>query len=397
MRATNRLTALQIKNAPAGKYADGGGLWLHRRADGGGQWFLRVTIHGRRREMGLGSLDHVGLKEARQEAEKWRTVVRQGKDPIKERERLKREADRSDTRLSNIAHAAFEAKKAELKGDGKAGRWMTPLELHVLPKLGKVPIEEIDQRDIKTALEPIWHTKAETARKAMNRLGIVIRYGAAMGLDVDLQATLKAKELLGKSRHRTQNIPAIHWKSAQDFYSSINGGSLTELALRFLMLTVVRSGPLRKARWEQFSENLWTIPGENMKSLKGQAKDFTIPLSSEALRVLDQLAHFERDGFVFPGQKSGVMSDMSMTKFLSDRGHDFRPHGFRTTFRTWCSEETDFPDKHVEKCLAHTVGSKVQQAYERTEFLEQRQNIMERWGNFLAQRNGRQRKLNIHG
>jgi len=397
MRATNRLTALQIKNAAAGKYADGGGLWLHRRVDGGGQWFLRVTIHGRRREMGLGSLDHVGLKEARQEAEKWRTVVRQGKDPIKERERLKREADRSDTRLSNIAQAAFEAKKAELKGDGKAGRWMTPLDLHVLPKLGKVPIEEIDQRDIKMALEPIWHTKAETARKAMNRLGIVLKYGAAMGLNVDIQATLKAKELLGKSRHQTKNIPALDWKRARDFYVSINGGSLTELALQLLMLTAVRSGSLRKARWEQFAGELWTIPAENMKGLKGRTQHFVVPLSTEAMRVLEQLGPFEKNGFVFPGQRSGIISDMTMTKFLSEHGHDFRPHGFRSTFRTWCSEATDFPDKHVEKCLAHSVGNKVQQAYERTEFLDQRRNIMERWGNFLAQRNGRHRRLNIHG
>ena len=211
MRATNRLTALEVKNLPSGQHCDGAGLWLRVRDDGGKQWIYRYTIHGRRREMGLGSALEISLKEAREEADKWRTVVRQGKDAIKERERLRREADKSDTTLSIIAAAAFEAKKAELKNDGKAGRWLSPLENHVLPRLGKVPIEELDQQDIKMVLSPIWHSKAETARKALNRLGIVIRYAAAMGLDVDLQATMKAKELLGKSRHVPKHIASLDW------------------------------------------------------------------------------------------------------------------------------------------------------------------------------------------
>lgn len=130
---------MQVKNAPIGKHCDGSGLWLHKRSDGGAQWVLRVTVHGRRREMGLGALDDVSLGEARRLAEKWRAIVREGKDPIKERERLSREAAKSDSRLQNVADAAFEARKAELKGDGKAGRWFSPLELHVLPKLGRSP------------------------------------------------------------------------------------------------------------------------------------------------------------------------------------------------------------------------------------------------------------------
>ena len=211
-RALNKLSAAQVKNHGPGKYSDGGGLWLHKRPDGGAQWFLRVVVHGRRREMGLGSLTHVSLKEAREEATKWRTVARKGKDPIKERERLRREAEKADHTLETIAHEAFEARKAELKGDGKAGRWFSPLELHVLPKLGRVPIEELDQRDIKSTLAPIWHTKADTARKAMNRLGIVLRHAAAMGLDVDIQATDKAKALLGKSRHKPKHVPSMDWR-----------------------------------------------------------------------------------------------------------------------------------------------------------------------------------------
>ena len=177
--------------------------------------------------MGLGRFPDVSLKEAREEAEKWRAVVRQGKDAIKERERERREAERNMHLLADVALGAFESRKGDLKGDGKAGRWFTPLELHVLPKLGRMPVSQIDQRDIRDTLAPIWHTKADTARKAMNRLGICMRHAAALGLDVDLQATEKAKALLGQQRHKAQNIPALPWQVLPEFYRSLSGGTIT--------------------------------------------------------------------------------------------------------------------------------------------------------------------------
>jgi hypothetical protein len=197
-RALNKLSAVAVKQSPPGKYSDGGGLWLHKRDDGGAQWVLRVTVHGRRREMGLGSTAEVSLKQAREAAERWRAIARGNTDPIKERERLKREAARNLHLLKEVAEDAFESRKAELKGDGVAGRWFSPLEIHVLPKLGKMPVAEIDQTDIRNLLAPIWHSKAETARKALNRLAICMKHAAALGLDVDLQATEKARALLGK-------------------------------------------------------------------------------------------------------------------------------------------------------------------------------------------------------
>ena len=389
MRATNRLTALQVKNALPGKYADGGGLWLNRRSDGGGQWFYRFTIHSRRREMGLGSIGQISLREARQEAEKWRAVRIKGKDPIKERERLQREADKSDSTLANITQLTFEAKMAELKNDGKAGRWLSPLELHVLPKLGKIPIEELDQRDIKSALDPIWHSKGETARKAMNRMGIVIKYAAAMGLDVDLQATLKAKELLGKTRQVTKHIASLNWREVPAFYRTIREGTPTALALRLLILTAARSGSLRIARWDQFEADVWTIPADNMKGRKGMTEAFQIPLSSEAIRVLEELKKFEREGFVFPGLTKGVMSDATMANYLKDRGYEFRPHGFRSSFRTWCAEATDFPREIAEAALSHSIGSKVELSYLRTKYLERRRVLMELWAGHLNGNSGK--------
>jgi hypothetical protein len=263
-RAMNRLSAATVKAALVGKHADGGGLWLVKRPDGGAQWVQRVTPHGRRREMGLGAYPDVSLKEARESAIHNRTLVRQGLDPIKERERQRREAARNIHMLTDIALDAFESRKAELKGDGIAGRWFSPLELHILPKLGKVPVADMDQQDIRDTLSPIWHTKAATASKAIDRLNIVMRHAAALGLDVDLQAVEKAKALLGKQRHTVTNIPSVPWQDVPSFYQSL-GGSITELALRLLILTGARSGPLRNIHVDQIDGDVWTIPAESMK------------------------------------------------------------------------------------------------------------------------------------
>ena len=168
MRTLYRLGPRAVINLPNGKYADGGGLWLHKREDGGGQWVLRYTIHGRRREMGLGTTRLVSLKQAREQADQWRALLRDGKDPIKERDRERRDAARNIHLLKDIAADAFEVRKSELKGDGKAGRWFSPLELHVLPKLGKVAVSDLDQKDIRDVLAPLWHT-GDTGRKALNR------------------------------------------------------------------------------------------------------------------------------------------------------------------------------------------------------------------------------------
>jgi integrase len=388
VRALHKLSAVTVKAAPPGKHADGGGLWLYRRKDGGAQWVLRYTLHGRRHEMGLGRLSDVSLKEARESAEEWRAVVRQGKDAIKERERRKRVAEQNAHLLRDIALDAFESRKAELKGDGKAGRWFSPLELHVLPKLGRMPVSEIDQRDIRDTLAPIWHEKAETARKAINRLSICIRHAAALGLDVDIQATEKARALLGRQRHVPQHIPAMPWQEVPAFYQSLSGGGVTDLALRLLILTAVRSYPLRHIHEEQINDDIWTIPTEVMKGRVGAVSDFRVPLSTKAQAIIHETRKFARDGYLFPGLRKGVISDMTMTKFMDRRGMEARPHGFRSSFRDWTAEATNTPREVAEMALGHVSGGSVERAYRRTDFLEQRRALMERWGQYLDNRYG---------
>ena len=270
MRARNRLSSAFVKSAPPGKHCDGAGLWLVKRDDGGAQWVLRVFVHGRRREMGLGGYPTFSLARARELAVRWRGLAKEGRDPIKEREAELRAARREDISLALITEDAFKARKAELKGDGKAGRWLSPLNTHILPKLGKVPVTDIDQRDIRDTLSPSWHTKADTARKALNRLSIVMRHAAALGLDVDLQATDKAKALLGRSRHTPKHIPAMAWRDVPEFYSSLSGPAPVHLALRLLILTGVRSFPVRTVRFAQIEDGVWTIPAEAMKGRVGK-------------------------------------------------------------------------------------------------------------------------------
>lgn len=389
MRALNRLSAIAVKKLTPGKHADGGGLWLLRRDDGGGQWFLRYTIYGRRREMGLGSIMEVSLKEAREGAEKWRAVARSGKDPIKVRDQEKREAARNLHLLADIAKDAFESRKAELKGDGKAGRWFTPLELHVLPRLGKVPVGEIDQRDIRDTLAPIWHAKADTARKAMNRLSICLKHAAALGLEVDLQATDKAKALLGRQRHKAENIPAMPWSHLPAFYATLKDDNITHLALRLLILTGVRSAPIRHIHEGQIEGDVWTIPAEAMKGRRDATTEFRVPLSAEALAVIEKAQEFERDGYLFANPKKGVISDMAMSQHMKRAKLEYRPHGFRSSLRDWLAETTDARHEIAETMLGHTIGSSVERSYRRTDFLDQRRELVDRWASHVTSHVGK--------
>jgi integrase len=385
MRATNRLSSQFLKSAPVGKHCDGAGLWLVKRDDGGAQWVQRVTVHGRRREMGLGGFPSLSLSEARKLSERWRKLAAAGRDPIKEREAEERAARREDITLAILTADAFEARKAELKGDGTAGRWLSPLNIHVLPKLGKVPVTDLDQRDIRDTLAPIWHTKADTARKALNRLAIVLRHAAVLGLDVDLQATEKAKALLGKTRHVSKNIPAMDWRDVPAFYASLEEPTLTHLALRLLILNPgVRSKPLRNLRLEQIQGDVWTVPEGDMKGQKGKAPAYRVPLCQEAKRIIDLARPHARKGYLFPNTRGGVISDMTLSRHMERRGLEARPHGFRTSLRTWLAEATDAPHEVAEAMIAHMADSGVVRAYRRTDFLEQRAKLADRWADHVT-------------
>ena len=379
------LTSLFVKNAPAGKHNDGGGLWLYAREPGAARWAFRYTLHGARRDMGLGSAESVSLAEARQRAAAARAEIAQGRDPIRERHKQARAASKADSAFAVIAAQCFEARKAELKGDGVNGRWWSPVELHALPALGRLPVDEIDGRAIRDCLAPIWHSKPDAAEKALNRIAIVLRHAAALGLPADLQAAIKARALLGKQRHEVEHIPALDWREVPEFYRSLAEPSPVNLCLRFLILTGVRSKPARFLRAEEIEGDTWTIPGDLVKGLKGKTSDFRVPLSREALAVIEAAKAHERGGFLFPSTKPGVpISDMSMSQSMARRGMKERPHGFRSSLRVWLAEATGAPHEVAEAVLGHATGNAVSRAYQRSDFLEQRAALLERWGDFVA-------------
>jgi integrase len=339
-RLSNRLAALGLRALPAGKHLDGAGLYLIKSDLEAGRWMFRYRLYGRRRDMGLGGWPAVGLAEARRASESARQQLNNGEDPIGVRQ-VKRRAHLH--LLREVASDCFEARKSDLRGDGVAGRWFSPLELHVLPKLGSTPVTQINQVAIKDVLAPLWREKPVTAMKALERLGIVIKHAAAMGLEADLQATAKARLLLGKPRHQVQHIPAMRWQDVPAFYASLSETSATHLALRLLILTAVRSAPLRHIHLDQvnFEHKVWTVPAEIMKGRMGGTSDFRVPLSSEAIRVIESASlSISRNGFLFPGG-DGAISDMTLSMHMKRRGLAARPHGFRTSLRVWLAEQTD--------------------------------------------------------
>ncbi|WP_438273262.1 tyrosine-type recombinase/integrase [Tropicimonas marinistellae] len=245
-------------------------------------------------------------------------------------------------------------------------------------------MSQIDQMDIRDTLAPLWHTKADTARKALNRLGICMKHAAALGLDVDLQATEKAKALLGRSRHATKNIPAMDWRDVPDFYASLEEPTVTHLALRLLILTGLRSAPVRFLREEHVDQDTLTVPADLMKGRIGAVSDFRVPLSVEAQRVIGLAIPFARNGFLFPSVRKGVISDATMSRLMERRGMAERPHGFRSSLRTWLAEATDAPHEVAETTLGHVVGGSVERAYRRKDYLEQRRALLERWAGHVT-------------
>jgi len=383
MTRWNQLSAAFVKTAKAGKYNDGAGLWLVVHANGSSNWTFRYHVAGRRRELGLGGTKSVTLQQARARAAEGRQLVAQGINPQEKWRADKIESSRPKPTLSNIALMAFESKKAELKGDGENGRWFSPLKHHIMPKLGNVSVEQLTPADLQNCLAPIWHSKSDTARKALNRTNIVIRHAAALGLSVDVTLAEKAKILLGKSRHEAKHIPFIPWQDVPAFYQSLNDTDVSHLALKLLILTGLRTAPVISAHINEVDGNIWTVPGAKMKGKLGETPDFRVPLCDEALRVIERAKENIKDGYLFPGKRQPTISLDSMAAIMRKRGLEARPHGFRTSLKTWISETQQVSREVSEMVISHQTGSRIERAYNRTDYFDQRYSLTKRWGEFL--------------
>lgn len=375
----NALTHMKAKSLGKGKHADGQGLWLIKAHKDAGKWIVRLVVDGKRREMGLGRWPDVSIGEARQHASEARRKLRSGLDPIQERQKRKQRTKRLT--VTEAVEGCFAARQAELKNDGRAGRWLSPLKVHVLPKIGNMAIEEIDQHELKRILEPIWHKKADVARKALNRINLTLKHAAALGLEVDLQAVMKTRALLGKQRHEVKHIPSLPYADMSKFYQWLcSKETISALALRFLILTVARTSEVRLATFEEIDGDIWILPPARTKTLQ----EHRIPLSDEALQVVEKARRISDQLILFPTSGGKPMSDATMSRFMEREGYQARPHGFRATFRTWVEETTDTPYEVKESALGHKVDSGVVGAYQRSDRLEKRRALMEDWASFVT-------------
>lgn len=378
------LSARKVQTAETGKYLDGDGLWLIKRSKDKGKWVLRFRYNGSRREMGLGAWPLVSLAEARGGAELARKQISQGIDPIQARKEHEQARAVVPT-FAECAELAFEARKASLRGEGVNGRWMSPLTLHIIPKMGSKLVTEIDQNDVAAALRPIWRKKYPTADKAAGRIHTVLEYAVAQGHMANLIAVKMARVLLGDPGHKVEHHAAMPWQDVPAYYQSLGVGSTVRRVLSFMLLVGggARTTPVRLARYDEIEGNQWTIPAENMKGMEGKVASFRIPLSRPALDLIEICSKLHTSEWIFPGPSGNPITDVMTSKFMNDL--PYTPHGFRSSFREWMAEQS-IPHEVAETALAHQVGTKVTRAYMRDDYWTQRSQIMDDWAEFLTQK-----------
>jgi len=391
-----KLNAVQVKNARPGRHADGKGLYLLVKPkpnpgtgsteSGAKSWVLRVQVAGRRRDFGLGSLDIVSLEEARDKAREGRKVAKAGLDPSLERKK----AMRLIPTFKEAAERYHRAVKGSWRNGKHADQWLSTLETHAFPLIGSTRVDHIDAPTVQSVLLPIWLTLPETARRVRQRVGSVLDYAHGQSWREAETPRNAVNSLMKriKQPRRGAGFAAMPYADLPAFMAELRDGPLSvgRLGLQFLILTAGRSGEVRGAKWDEIDleKEQWNIPAERMKA----GDPHSVPLSPPAIEVLRRIRELigTREGQpIFPGLKGQPLSDATLAKVLRVAGGDkYTVHGMRSAFRDWAAEQTTFPGDWAEAALAHTLPNKVEAAYKRTKFLEQRRQMMTAWADYLA-------------
>jgi integrase len=377
----NRLNALVVRNATKpGRLADGDGLYLVVGKTGSKSWVVRVQKDGRRRDIGLGSAKKVPLKLARERAATVRQQIEIGIDPVAER--------RKRTPVPTFEEAAVLVHGEHQKGwkSGKhQAQWLSTLRSYAFPRFGQVLVSQVETHAVRDALEAIWLSKPETARRLRQRINAIIDWAVAKGYRESGLVLPVIDKSLPKQRTRVKHHAAMPYAHLPLFMTElVNSTSTAKAALQALILTGCRSGEIREARWSELDleARSWIIPAARMKG----GREHFVPLSPAAVRVFEKMLAHRRDkqSFVFPGQKRDKpLSDMTLLKVLRDAGRRETVHGFRSTFRDWVAEQTTYPRELAEVALAHVNSDKTEAAYLRSDRREQRRDMMEEWATFV--------------
>ncbi len=359
------------------------------RTGGIGKWVWRYSFLGRRRDMGLGAQSSITLAEARKVRNRWVAVLASGADPISTREKEQLDArkalDRSDPTFEAMADTVLEARRDALRGGGDRGRWMSPIRLYMVPAIGRMRMSTIHQADIRDALADIWRSKHPTAVKAITRTRIIFDQARLMGVDCDPHTVEAAGHMLGVVDHRPRHHTATPWQEIPALYARLNDEGPVHLCLRWCILTLVRSHGCRGARFDEITGDTWTVPAERIKGRAGHVSDFRVPLSSAAQRIVQSAAELS-DDYLFPGKTRGHVSDQALTKTLRRLGEAGTLHGFRTSFRTWVQDTDACSFEVAETVLGHSIGGTVERSYARSDLLDRRRIVMEKWAAYVTRR-----------
>lgn len=390
------LKALEIKHAGPGMHSDGNSLYLYVKDSGAKSWILRYQIKGKRREMGLGSLDAVDPPTARLKAVELKQLLTKGIDPLEQRRKDAEQTRRDVVTFADVAADYIASHRTGWKNAKHAAQWQTTLEQYALPVIGNKSTADVTTEDVLTILKPIWNTKTETASRVRNRVELVLSYAKAKGFRAGenpaawrghLDALLPKPSKVKTVRHH----PALPFERVGEFLQALrtvpgSGARSLEMAV----LTATRSGEVRLARWANIDleARVWTIPAASMKA----EREHRVPLSDAVVALLESLPRFEGNDLLFPGERTGkAISDMTLTQTIrrmdastpegyKDRaGQVITAHGFRSTFRDWAGETTEHAREVVEHALAHRLPDKAEAAYARGTLFDKRRRLMDEW------------------
>ncbi len=386
----NKLTATAIKNSKESRLYDGGGLMMIKKGVTG-TWYFRYSHLGKRRDMGLGTWPDISLATAREARDKWAAVLAEGIDPISKREedRLAEiaERDKEDPTFAEMVDVVFEQIKGRLRGGGVRGRWRSPLDIHVIPKIGRKRMSQITQMDIKDAIKPIWRKKHPTAEKAIQRTRIVFNESRYAGISCDPFTVDAAERLLGDHNHEVTHIEATDWRDVPALWNKLDPSTAAGRCLQWMLLTLVRFDGCRMARTTEVKDGVWIVPKERVKGREGKVRDFRVPLPEAALEIVREAEEQGRE-LMFPGRRNKPITSRGIEVYLDRVDEPGRPHGFRTAFRTWVQDNDVCSFEVAETILNHKIGSTVERSYARSDLLDRRAPVMETWANYVLQGSG---------
>ena len=383
------LSARKVETVGEGFHSDGGNLYLRVRDTNSRAWVFRYKAAGKVREIGLGATHTRSLAEARQVAEDMRKAVKDGADPA---DVIRpQEAQAPGKTFKECAVELIEAKRPGWKNAKHAQQWENTLRDYAYPTLGDKAPADVSLADVKAILLPMWGTKTETATRLRQRIEAVLDYAAVHDLCDATRNPARWKGVLDKVLPSPRKVTTRENHAAAD-YSDVprimaalkDKSHVSALALRFLILTAARSGEARGALWDEIDLDAatWTIPAKRMKA----ARPHRVPLSAPAVQILKTMEKLRRPrvDLVFPGARDGLLSDVAVNKTLHSIAPDVTVHGFRSSFRTWCEEQTSYPRSVAEAALAHVNADKTEAAYQRSDLFERRRDLMKAWADYAT-------------